>query len=59
MCKIIERIIIREPGTKLKSSEHLQNLKILLAEVLKCETNNIEFVYYDDGKINKPFNDGL
>ena len=59
MCKVIEKIIIREPGTKLENKEQLENLRKLIADILTCEPVDIDFRYYDDRKTNKPFNEGL
>lgn len=59
MCKIIEKIIIREPGTQLKNKEQVINLRKLLADIIKCDPSNIDFRYYDDKKIDQQFNDGL
>lgn len=59
MCKIIEKIIIREPGLNLDNKEHVENFRKLISEVIGCDSKSIEFRYYESEKIEQEFNDGL
>ena len=59
MCKIIEKIIIREPGLNLNNKTHVENFRRLISDVIGCDTKNIDFRYYDNEVINQEFKEGL
>ena len=59
MCKIIEKIIIREPGLSLENKTHVENFRKLISDIVGCDSKNIELRYYESEKIEQEFKNGL